>query len=645
MNGDVRKNSNESDLDKLRKRLYTEGETFKKRFRREGLTPVPKDVKTFWHKENEKPENVRDIITAPMKRRKKSKIFYVSFILFLAVLLGGVYLFRDKLGFDQNVVSSKNIAITVDGPSSVNAGVLSKWYVTIANNNKVSLELADLIADFPPNTLSVKNEEMIRDRRAIGTIAPGQTIRDEINAYLVGKEGDQKEIIISLEYRPEGSSAIFAKTLSQPIRIERAPLGISITLPHETESGQVISIVVECVSNSEIVLKNLLLKMEYPPGFQYMDANFKPTKGNDTWSVGDLSSNEKRTLEIKGLVEGQDLTQLGFKAIASSAGKSGEASVLGSGNNSTLLKRPFINFGFTISPENDGAVRSGERLSVSLPWKNNLPVEVHNAVITVKLSGLAIDRRSISAFGGFYKNQDDSVIWTSSSLDDLKEIAASAEGSVKMSFAILDPLPVQTSRDKNFTFKLEGEIVGTRSSELGQTSSVKGAAVKEVKIASRLQLASRALRDSGPFTNYGTLPPKVGSETSYTIVWSVSNFYNDTSGIIVRAPLPPYMKWLNNASPSSEKIIYDEMTGEVIWRIDKLEAGTGIIRPAKEVAFQVALSPAPNQVGTFPKILFISLLEGKDDFTGWTLKDSRPEINTDLDESGESGSGIGKVVE
>lgn len=645
MSDESQKNSDESDLDKLRKRLYAEGETFKKRFKRESLTPMSEEVKTYWHKETEKPKNVREIITTPAKRRKKSKVFYISLVLFLAVLLGGIYFFKDKLGIDQNVVSSKNIEITVDGPSIVNAGVLSKWYVAITNNNKVNLELADLIADFPPNTLSVKNAEMIRDRQSIGTIAPGQTVRKEINAYLLGQKDDTKEIKISLEYRPEGSSAIFVKTLSQQIRIDRPPLGISINLPQEVESGQIVTLTAEIVSNSEIILKNLSLKMEYPPGFQYVDANFKPSKGSDTWAIGDLSPNEKRTLEIKGLVEGQDLTQLGFKAIASSSGKGGEVSLLGFGDNSVLIKKPFINFGFKISGESSGVVKSGSRLSISVPWKNNLPVRVNNAVITVNLSGLAIDRRSISVFDGFYKSQNDAIIWNASSRPDLKEIASGAAGEVKMSFNILSPLPVKVSSDKNFTFKLEGEIIGTRSDESGQIVAIKGAAVKEIKIASIVQLASRVLRISGPFSNYGPLPPKVGAETSYTIIWSVSNLYNDMSGIATRAALPSYMKWLNNVSTSSEKVIYDEMTGEIIWQVDKLEAGTGIIRPAREVAFQIALVPALNQVNTSPKILLSSFLEGADDFTGWTLTDSRSELTTELEAFGEIGYGMGKVVE
>ncbi len=645
MNNEDKKNPGESDLDKLKKRLYTEGETFKKRFKRERLTPISEDIKTFWHKETEKPGNVREVITAPIKRRKKSKVFYISFFLFLAVLLGGVYLFRDKLGIDQNVVSSKNIEMTVEGPSTINAGVLNKWYVTITNNNKVNLELADLIADFPSNTLSVENTEMMRDRQHIGTIASGQTMREEISAYLLGQEGEVKEIIISLEYRPEGSSAIFAKTLSQSVRINRPSLGISINLPQEVESGQIVNLIVETVSNSEIILKNFSVKVKYPPGFQYLDANFEPSKGNDTWVIGDLSPNEKRTLEIKGSVEGQDLTQLGFKAIASSLGKGGEVSLLGSGDGSVLIKKPFINFGFKISGEDNGAVKSGGRLSISVPWRNNLPVQVNNAVVTVNLFGLAIDRRSISVFDGFYRSQDDAVIWIASSHPGLKEIAAGAEGEVKMSFNIFNPLPVKSPSDKNFTFRLEGEITGTRNDESGQTVAVKGAAVKEIKIASSLQLASRALHKSGPFSNYGPLPPKVGLETSYTVVWSVSNFYNDTSDIVVRTALPSYMKWLNNISPSSERVIYDEATGEITWRIDKLEAGTGIIRPAKEVAFQVALVPALNQIGAYPKIISPSFLEGEDDFTGWALTDSRSELTTDLDVSDGSGHGTGQVAE
>lgn len=623
----------ESDLDRLKKRLYKGDETFRKRYRREVLSSAPEDVKTYWSStaKPEPAEHMRAVIAEKPKRRERSKLFFGGLVFALIVLGVGLYFFRDKILPGNNIISSKNIEISTEGPSSIKAGSRSKWYVVITNKNKVNLELADLVVDYPANTLSVDSTELKRERRTLGLISPGQTVKEELNAYVFGNENENKDLFISLEYRPEDSNAIFVKELVQSLTISQSPIGVSMNLPSEIESGQRMDIAVEYVSNSEILLRNLALKMEYPPGFQYIESNPAPVKGNDTWSVGDLAPNEKRVLKIKGILEGQDMIELAVKASIGVLNRNGDISFFGSVANSAILKKPFLNFYFRIQNEDVEAVRSGERVTVTIPFKNNLPVEVRNVVISTKLVGETINRRSVYAVNGFYRSQDDTVIWNVSSMPELKAISPGGSGSAKLAFSTIEPVPVAGSADKNFTFFLKGEIVGIRSGDSGQAIEIKSAAEKEIKIITKTQLASRALYYSGPFSNSGPIPPKAGEETMYTIVWSITNFYNDISGATVRASMPSYVRWLGVVEPASEDIFYDVVTGEIVWKPDFLEAGTGILRPAKEVSFQIGFLPGPNQIGTAPQLISQSSLEAKDNFTGTVLRDYKTALTTNLD--------------
>lgn len=647
MRGNDSQNSDNSDLDVLKNRLYKEGETFSKRFERAALYPKETFTEKDWASRIKDPGAAAPKdgnLNIMNKKRKKKTLLVFSFFAFL-VLSAGIYFFRKELGFNQNIVSSKNIDISIDGPSVLKAGEANKWYVSITNNNNVSLDLADLIVDFPVGSLSLDNRELSRDRKSVGRLLPRQTMKEEINAFILGDGEEQKEIVFTLEYRPADSNAIFAKTEKKAVKIGQAPVGLSLDLPKEAEAGQNIKLKIEYVSNSVAVLKGLRLKLEFPPGFRYTESSFEPLIGNDTWVIGDLAPNEKRNLEIKGVLEGQDLTELGFRAFVGMENKDKTGIIsFGSISGGIVLKRPFINFGFKVQESDTEVVKLGDNVTVTLPWKNNLPVEVRNVVITAKING-AIDRRSISVSKGSYRSQDDTLVWNSSGLPELSSVAPGDEGVARFNFDVLNSLPINTVKDKNFSFTLSGAIIGLKITDSGQMEEVKSSASKEVKIAARLQLAAKALHSSGPAPNSGPLPPRVYQETTYTVLWSISNLNNDVSDVVVRASLPSYVRWMNKVSSSSEDIKYESSSGEVVWRINRLEAGTGILRPAKEVSFQIGFTPAPNQIGSSPELVSQSSLEARDAFTNTVVKDSKQALTSYLQNEAGFDEIKGKVVE
>jgi hypothetical protein len=630
------------DLEKLKKQLYKKKGWVNQRLKREKLRPSADTAKTYWQKSPSEKKDL-SLTIEHMRKRRKFPFFLVFGLLFLAAAVVGLLFYIFTVG--GNIISSRNIDLVIEGPSVVKAGEAGKWYILVTNNNKVSLELADLIINYPKGILSLKSEQLLKERRQIGKVLAGQTIKEEVHVFVLGKEDEQKEIDITLEYRTEGSNAIFAKSEKQIIKLSRSPIGISINTPKETESGQPITITVEAVSNSDAVLKDIYLKMDYPPGFQFLESSLEPAKGNDAWAFGDLAPQDKRSLEIKGILEGEDLTELSFRASVGSLDDSEDFSALNSMAESILLKKPFLNLGFLINGKDIDIISGGKSLAIAVPWKNNLPTEIRNARVNVKLFGRVVDLRTISVDKGFYRSFDNTIIWNASSLPALASIAPGESGSAAFSFSLKDFFPVEVASDKNFIFELQVEMIGIRTGEEGQSFEVKSSASKQVKIASIVQLASRALHSSGPFVNSGFLPPKVGEETTYTVVWSISNFYNDVSNVVVRASIPSYVSWLGEISPSDENIVYNPSTSEVVWEISRIEAGTGILRPAKEVAFKISFLPAPHQADQSPMLVSQTSLESKDLFTGLILRDLEKFLNTASINEAQANRALGRVVE
>jgi len=634
----------EDDLDKLKKRLYKESETFKQRYGREGLSPSDSKAKGYWADSLQNKKTMRDVLNPKKKKLSKKKFFIIYLFLILIISSGIVYILWKEFG-NLNVVSSKKIIMEIEGPSSIKAGELNKWYINITNNNEVALELADLVIDYPPNTMSLKNSIVTRDRIPVGKIASGQTIREEMNVYFLGKKDEIKEMTFTLEYRPEESNAILAKTVQDGVRISQSSIGMTLDLPEETESGQEIVFDVEYVSNAQILLRDLRLKIEYPPGFHFIESSPVPSDGKNNWVVGDLSPNEKRNIRVKGVLEGQDLTEIGFRTFVGVLDKEGELIAFGSSADTALLRRPFLDFGFEVSGKEIDVLRTGENINISVPWKNNLPVEVRNVAISVKLLGDAIDRRTIRASEGFYKSQEQIIIWNSSGVSQFRNVVPGQAGTVRFGFEVLDSVPISGVDDKNFVIVLDGEITGYKIAEDGQSVLVKSNQSKEVKISSTLHLVAKALHQSGPFENTGPIPPKVGEETSYTVVWSVSNLYNDLSGVVVKASVPTYVNWLGVVKPISEDVYYDTATGEISWKIGDLNAGVGVLSPAREVSFQISFVPVLNQVNKTPELVYKSVIEAIDDFTGVTLRTEESVLSTKLTDEPGFGSYMGVVVE
>ena len=152
--------------------------------------------------------------------------------------------------------------------------------------------------------------------------------------------------------------------------------------------------------------------------------------------------------------------------------------------------------------------------------------------------------------------------------------------------------------------------------------------VKKIKRNSGLQLSSRAGRSVGPFVNTGPMPPRANQESTYTVIWNLTNSTNDVSQAVVRARLPSYVRWLSNVSPSAEKISFDSSRGEIIWQIGSVGRGLGSVLPGREVAFQVVFAASLSQVGISPTLVSDTFLSGLDDFTGENLTFAARELTT-----------------
>ncbi len=627
-------------LERLKKRLYKKGEVFGGRFQEPELPYRPEKASSSWREPQEPQEILSEVLKEP--RFKNMKIFIWALILLVLglVVAASLYLFG---GF--GAISARNIDITISVPQEVAGGDLVRWEVSIHNKNKVKLALADLSFKYPDGSRPVNKlpTQFLIERVSVGEVESGGVVKQIFAAYVFGPENFEGEAEATLEYRAEGSNAIFEKSQNQIVKIIRSPVGVSIAAPQEINSGREVSFKINYVSNSSDAIRNLALNVIYPDGFTFKNASPRPSEGQSRWILGDLAAGASGAVTISGIFEGEDSSQ---KNISAQVGvlDGQNLSVYGAATNSLVIRRMFIDLVAKINGEDEGnAVKTGDLVSVEIAWKNNLLQAVRDASIEVNLEGQAIDERSISVFSGSYRGFDKKVVWSPSSLKDLVLLDPGEEGRIGFGFRVLDALSLSRKGLKNAVIKLTGEIKPGVAPEGFGGADVSGRFEIELKIETDLQLSSQGFYYSSILGGSGPLPPRVGKETVYTVIWTLANLSNDVSGVRVKASLPAYVRWKGVVKPADESLIYDAVRSEIVWRPGNVKAGVGITQPAREAAFQLGLIASASQIGSSPVLLFDILAEGRDDFTGNTLNDALPALTTDIlrsDSQTKSGDGV-----
>jgi len=632
----------DDNIEKLKMKLYKKGASFQKRTERPALGLGLKSegglTKTQWDP------------SLNMTRKKTfiSKImrFALLFagVFFAVALLATAYLW-DK-GF--NFVSSGDIEIVFEGPESVSGGELNSWRIIVGNNNNAPLEFADLILEYPVGTRRLKSEDnSLKQRYPLGQIAPGEKAVESIDLVLFGSAGSEKVINATLEYRLAGSNAIFIKEEKKTIKLFESPVEVTIKLPSEINARQEMSLEVEYISNSESVIDDLVLQIEYPSGFQFKDSNPKTSPGKDNlWNIGTLEPGKKRVIKINGIMDGRDLDEKGFLAQVGVMNNN-ELEVYGETTGTVVLKKMLLDLAIFINGNDDkeNVASLGNTVRVDIFWKNNLPVRIDNGAIEAKIIGKATNLQSISPVNGFYRTSDQALVWNVSSVPEFKFIEPGQEGKVSFTFSILGSLVQNSVNDKNFVVSLDASMFGKKAVGSGGDADARSTTKKDIKIASSLQFAPQALYYEGAFSNTGPLPPKAGEKTTYTIVWSLSNSTNDVENVTVRAFLPSYVSWEGSLSPQDAVVSYDKNTGEVVWKVGLISVGTGILNPARDISFQIGLLPSLSQVGSTPNLVSEAVIEGRDSFVNADVRKVKGVLNTRLDNDSKFKFSQEKVVQ
>ncbi|PIP58032.1 MAG: hypothetical protein COX02_02380 [Candidatus Vogelbacteria bacterium CG22_combo_CG10-13_8_21_14_all_37_9] len=549
----------------------------------------------------------------------------------------------------SNLISNNRIDLSITGPISLKAGEEANWQLTIINRNKSTLQSARLLLDYPPGTRSSKNiqQELIHESISLSDIKPGAMVNQTARAFVFGPANSQSTIKATLEYRLANSSAVFTKDLDYNFTINDSPINLSLALPTEINSGRDLTLDLKIISNSSTILTNVLLAINYPPGFSFRSASLPPTKDNNVWSLGDLPVGIEKHLVIQGVLDGQDEELKTFQTtigLADSQIVDKMSVVYNKITQSIAIRRPFVGLNLSLgnqaNPGDSSVFSSGESIPGQLSWINNTPNLVRNLKIKLALVGPIYDRRSVNANDGFYRSTDETIIWDKSLIEGLAVLKPGDSANASFSFSLLPSSALQGALANNPQLEIIVIIEGERITDDNQSEALKTEIHKIVRLRSAINLATKTSYQSGPFTNSGPLPPKVNEKTTYTLTWSLTNPSNNLSNVQVKTVLPPYITWLDTSSPQIEKLTYSEKDHSLIWDLGLVPAGTGFNIPIREVSFQIGLVPSLSQLNRSPNLSGSIELSGVDNFTGTKVQLNYNPLTTQASDGGGATSSV-----
>lgn len=606
-----------ADLEELRKRLYKKEEQFAERMVPPELQRAPRSKSVLWKEETHMP------------RSNNSYFWYfVSFVVFLTAL-SWFFLFGPF-----SIFQTRNVVLEIMGDKAIRSGDKITWQVKATNKSGKDLEDVSVVFNFPDGAQPIGREKpdgVFRSKKNFGSMRAGESITENFEAYVFGGRDSVKTVSAVLEYRPQKSSAIFANDFEFSFSIARSPVSVSLDIPEELRMGQEVEFQIDYNSQSEERISDLFLLAALPPGFEYLSAVPVPDHAlKNIWRIGNLDPAQSGSIKIKGIIQGSNLESKVFRAVLGvldSAKK--DVIPYDESSRAVVLREPFLRVAMSVGGQTEAVAAPGGEVNFDIFWQNNLDTEVRDAVLEVKLEGGAIDLKTVDVEKGSYREATKSILWNASSYAPFKNIAPRESGAFGFSFKLKNSLPLDSQSPRHVikasaNFKNGAPVAGFENVDLTGSSDLK------IKASSRIQLVARGVYFNSVIPNTGPLPPKVGAETTYTVIWSLANMVNDIDNVVVKSALPPYVEFKEIVSPADANIVFNKNSGEIEWRVGRVAAGTGFLRPALQVSFQIGIIPSSDQIGSAPVLIKKSEAKARDIFTNTQLSSSDEDMTIDL---------------
>lgn len=532
---------------------------------------------------------------------------FILFIIIVSAIAGLVGYWQ----WQRNIYSKDVLRLEILGPSEAEMAQEVEYTVKYKNNGNITLEEAKLVFECPEYSL-VEAGSSLRQEISLDDIYPGAENTYQFRARLLGKEGEIKQAKATLVYKPKNLKASYeSETFLTTVLKGPSPLNFELDLPSKVESGKEIKFSLNYFSSLDYPLSELRVKAEYPAGFEFIESRPSGLDEKD-WDIGVLNKAEGGRIEISGTVSGQLNEEKKFRAFLG-VWQENEFVVLKEATRSIKMIKPLLSVFQHINGQEQYTALPGDWLHYEIFFRNMGEDPFRHLFLISKLSGSAFDFATLRVEDGQFNKGESSIVWDWQDVSQLQFLDRGEEGKVEFWVKLKEVEPGGFAQNQA---SISNKVI---ISEIKQEF--------ETKINSQLELASAVYFEDEVFGNIGLIPPEVGQETTYTVIWQAGACCNKVENVKVKATLPSNVKMTGQIFPEDARLTFDSDSREIIWEVGDLQ---GPLYEPDSCAFQVALTPTPIQRGTSPDIIRQAQISGEDQWTEQTIEATAPSIDTTL---------------
>lgn len=583
--------------------------------------------------------NIPNMSRLERKKHNPFTIFFIFFIIVLILLLGAswgsFYFFSDK----SSGFTGDRVSVFIDGPDEIASGDAIEYRIKYINDENVPLRQSELTLTVPDGFRFISSSPSLTKEDAyiwdFGTLVSGYHGELVVKGSFIGKIDQEKTISATLSYWPEGFNSEFDKVASKTSKIVSSLVTLKIDGQEKVIGDAETEFVITYENISDMPLDSVKITAIYPKGFIASELEPEPNRQNNVWMVDELDSNKEGIIRVHG------------KFSKDSSAGSNELLVrleIQDENGQYQLQQEEI---FTIAlikdllqlnliingSTEDQEVAFGDKLNYTVVFKNNGDIDIEDLTLKLPLSDLIDPFSLVSEDGG--EIQNGILVFSPSDLDKLKKVAPSSEGVINFSINIISNPEESLSLDFSLKSKVEASFKGIGDMVVDSNEIIIG-----INSSVNFSTIGQYYDSDGTPVGSGPLPPEVGKETIYQIVWRLDNSIHELKDIVVSTTIPDNVIWKNKYVFKTGDLNYDSSDRTVKWSIARVPAQVTNI----EAKFFVSIVPTEEDVSKILILIPKTEFQAVDVVTGHTVELEGKMVTTTLEDD-ELAHGKGVVVD
>lgn len=509
--------------------------------------------------------------------------------------------------------------VSFEAPENAVLGDVFPITVIFANNSETLLRDVKVSLNLPSGAFFSDGKNEVRKMREVGTMDVGEIHKEVFNISVIDASSTEKTFRTDVSYLPAtlNKSLTLSRNFTAPVE---KPVSMVLNVPKEVAAGEDFSwsVAYENVSDKDwTILLSLTAPKDFSSNFSQAPIVAKAGEKGETVFTGaaTLPDNSIFNLRVqmKGVLKNREY-------------------VIEDASSDVAIKTSPLSLKIFLNTSGDtGAVKVGDRLHYGLFCLNLSGKTFKNVVIKANFQGDMYDLSGIEAYG-LSSVKSGTVFWNYAIDPSLVAIEPGQSREIGISIPLKTAYQVKRVNDKNFTVKITANIESSTESFYGKNVRVVSVASLESKLAGDFKIETRAyFRDAASgIVNEGNLPLRVAIPTDFTVHWSLSSYATDMSSVEVRAMLPVGVNLTGKQIVAVGELNFDPVKREVVWKIPKVLANTGIMDKPLEAVFQVRATPIDEFIGSYVPLLRETKVSGVDDFTGLQIVATGLAANSSL---------------